>query len=247
MLEQNLKDIDFLKCIEEDEKHKFRIIAGHNAGLLRGTFTDAKFITLIREPVARAISGYLHAKYHPDAKEIIGKYIERNNITLAQFIKEDLFAKCYADFVSLQNGQSKILLGKDYNMFDIKNRQVLCDSVRSRYHLVGYTESLALFLFFLHITEGVQLAWFNYRLIRKERNTYKPSHEDLETVKQFNQVDLALYSILKLDFDRRVALQWNPKLKVLYQNYCRALEKFRKDTRNDFHIAEAYFDEFSAC
>src|SRR5437899_22528 len=148
----NRQDIERLLGLPESEKAKLKVIAGHNTGRLRAAFPDARFITMLREPVERAISGYLHARFHPDARDIIGQTLRLKLIGLAEFVEQDMFASCYADFVSLHNWQAHTVLGTDIasNVCE----ETITDRLKSRFYVVGYTEAFELFLFYLHVTGG---------------------------------------------------------------------------------------------
>src|SRR5260221_10744682 len=169
MRDTNLEDLKKLRSLSEEELRPLQVIAGHNAGRLRGAFTrDAKFLTLVRNPTARAISGYVHALFHGDAFEIIGRELQEQNVGLSQFIEQDLFARRYADFVSLHDWQATVLLGAENLSSGPRTDDEITELIRSRYHLVGYTEAFEMFLFLLHITEGFPLALFGNRLVSPE-------------------------------------------------------------------------------
>src|SRR5437588_723545 len=111
--DSNREDLLKLAALPEEQKSRIQVIAGHNSGSLRPYFPNAKFITMVRDPVNRAVSAYLHAKYHKDAWEPVGRMIAQHNIGMAEFIRADLFAHSYADFVSLHDWQARTILGPE--------------------------------------------------------------------------------------------------------------------------------------
>jgi hypothetical protein len=229
-LNENREDLTRLMRLSEEQRRRLRIIAGHNAGLLRSAFPGAKFITVVRNPVDRVISGYLHAKYHEDAWDSVGREIEENNIGLAQFVDQDLFARRYAEFVSVQNWQSKTLLGSDSVM---PESGALASAIQSRFYLVGYTEALELFLFYLHLTEGFPLILFNNRLVRRERLSFTATPEETAAIMRYNELDDVVYRCVQREFDLRVAEVWTPENALGYQEYLSALRQFQKATEGE--------------
>jgi len=65
-------DIQRLTRLPDGELRQLKIIAGHNASKLKVRFPQAKFLSLVRNPVDRLVSSYLHTLYHKDAHAIIG-------------------------------------------------------------------------------------------------------------------------------------------------------------------------------
>jgi hypothetical protein len=224
----NCEDLERLMALPEEEKRRIKVIAGHNTGRLRPYYPDARFITIVRDPVDRAISGYLHAKHHRDAWQYGGRVICENQIGLAEFIRDDVFAREYAEFVSMHDGQAKTVLGPDYS--SELDEEAVTKIIRSRYYLVGQTERLELLLVCLHILAGFPLVLFNNRLVRKERNSFQPGAEDLAAIERYSRVDGLLHWCVCREFDRRVEEVWNENTELLYQEYLAALNCFRLET-----------------
>jgi hypothetical protein len=218
-----------LRALSEEELRPLQVIAGHNAAQLRGAFhREAKFLTLVRNPTARAISGYLHAQLHDDAFEIIGRELREQNIGLSRFIERDLFARRYADFVSLHDWQAKVLLGAQ-NLSDVPRTEAgITEAIRSRYHLVGYTEAFETFLFMLHVTEKFPLVLFSNRLVRPECSSWRVTDADLATIERYSRLDQQVYDCVRKEFDRRVSAIWTSSLARQYEEYLTALKEFRK-------------------
>jgi len=229
-LNQNRTDLDYLMSLPNDDRSRLRIICGHNAGVLRSAFSGARFITLVRNPVDRVISGYLHARYHGDAGSLIGREIEEERVSLGDFVKRDLFAARYAQFVSVKDAQAKVLLGPERPLFDDGTLQ---KSIQSRFHLVGCTESLELFLYLLHLKDGFPLILFNNRLVRKERDCYMPRPECLQVVREYNRFDQLVYECVRREFDRQVSETWTSEHIASFNEYLTTLRKFRHETGGD--------------
>jgi hypothetical protein len=236
MRDANLEDLKKLRALSEEELRPLQVIAGHNAGQLRGAVPrEAKFLTLVRNPTARAISGYLHALLHDDAFAIIGRELQEHNIGLSEFIEQDLFARRYADFVSLHDGQAKVLLGAE-NLGNVScTDEGITEAICSRNHLVGCTESFEMFLFLLHITEKFPLVLFSNRLVRTERASWRVTDADLATIDRYSRLDQQVYHCVRKEFDRRVSAIWTSSVARQYEEYLTALKEFRKEAdRNKF-------------
>lgn len=235
----NQEDLKRLIELSDDEKRRIRMIGGHNAGQLRGHYRDARFITLVRDPVPRAISAYLHCRFHPDAWEPIGREMEERRIGLAEFVESDLFAKRYADFVSVHDWQAKVILGPAVASETLDERQIT-RIIGPRFHLVGYTEALELFLFCLHVDEGLPLLLFNNRLVRKEVAELRVTHEDIATIHAYNRLDTVVYRSARRAFDRHLRDIWAGSVARRYREYRNALDRFRDDTGGDVNAVAPF-------
>jgi hypothetical protein len=224
----NWEDLQKLMALPQEDKNRIKVIAGHNSGCLRPYFPDARFITIVRNPVDRAVSGYLHAKHHPDAWEYGGRTIAERNLGLADFIRQDLFAREYADFVSLHEWQAKTVLGAQFDAsLDEDSISVI---LRARYWLVGCTDRMEMLLLYLHLTEDFPLLLFNNRLVRKEHQTFDLSFADLAMIERYSTVDALVYKCARREFDQRIARIWNGQTERLYQEYLVALRQFQQET-----------------
>jgi len=107
-----------------DERRHIRIVAGHDAEALRPHLPGARFLTIVRDPVARTISSYLHARFHDDGQ--MWPDVRDQNMSLGQFV----------DRYIPPNVQSRTVLGEDYEALD---DAAMMQRLDERYSLVGYT------------------------------------------------------------------------------------------------------------
>ncbi|HXI38580.1 MAG TPA: hypothetical protein VNH18_29300 [Bryobacteraceae bacterium] len=239
--DKNLEDLKKLRSLSKEKLETLQVIAGHNAGQLRDAFRrDIRFLTLVRNPTARAISGYLHALHHDDARKIIGSELQEQNIGLSQFIEEDLFARRYADFVSLHDWQARVLLGAENLSSGLRTDGEITEVIRSRYHLVGYTEAFETFLFMLHVTEKFPLVLFSNRLVRPERRSWTCTTTDLATIDRYSRLDRQVYNCVVKEFDRRVSAVWTSSLAQQYEQYRTALREFQEQRSHNFLASERF-------
>jgi hypothetical protein len=241
-LDENQADVEKLRNTSEEKLQSLAVIAGHNARQLHGAIPrESKLMTLVRNPEARAVSGYLHARFHHDAFEIIGREIRDRNIGLSEFIEQDLFARRYADFVSLHDGQAKALLGAESLSGMSRTDEEITEVIRSRYHLVGYTEAFELFLFVLHITEGFPLVLFSKRLVRLEHAPWRMTDTDVATIERHSHLDRRVYDCMRKEFDRKVAAIWTPSLARQYEEYLTALKEFQEESKRNGFLGSVRF------
>ena len=219
-----------LSRLSPEQRASLKVIAGHRAECCRPVFPEARWLTLVRNPVDRAISVYLHARYHPDAWDLIGRETNERNISLVRFVEEDIFFRRGGEPGSVHNQQTRILLGQAYDPLVLQDRAAVTDLIRSRFYLCGCTESFELFLFFLHITEGWPLVLFTNRLVRKERTTFEPSADGLAAIEYHNRDDSIVYDCVRAEFDRRVAGIWSDATAARYGEYLKELETFRRNS-----------------
>ena len=186
---RNEEDRERFLSLSSTDRRRIRIVAGHDAETLRPHLPDARFVTIVRDPVTRAISSYLHARFHDDGEMWLD--VREQNMSLSQF----------AARYTLPNAQSRILLGDDFEQLD---DTAIRQRVEARYALVGYTEAFDEFVFMLHVTEGMPLCLYGNRLVRAERDAYQPSEQDLECVRAANEVDARLHRVVRESFQARV-------------------------------------------
>lgn len=205
-------------AMPESKRRRYRIVAGHHAGTLRPYLPQARFLTVVREPVARTISEYLHAMHHPGAAAI-----------WATARREGLALGAYVERYDRQNVQSRMLLGDSCDTLD---DHALGRYLDDHYALVGYTEAFDEFVFLLHLTEGLPLCFYRNRLVRPERATFTPSPEDLELVTRATAVDARLYRVARKRFDARLAAL-APETRRKLERWKAALHEFRQRTDLD--------------
>jgi len=214
--ETNARDRERFLSLPSAQRDRIRVVAGHGAESMRSRLPGARFITVVRDPVQRAISSYLHARFHEGGEKLWPDVRERD-MSLEQFAQRYIPA----------NEQSRIVLGDDYERLDAgQMRQRLKD----RYALVGYTEAFDEFVYLLHETEGLPLVAYGNRLVRAERESYVPGAADLESVQRSQAIDARLHQIVKEDFQSRIdALSAGSRERL--QQFLASLRAFRGDSK----------------
>jgi hypothetical protein len=214
--ETNASDRERFLSLPPAQRDRIRVVAGHEAESMRPQLPGARFITVVRDPVQRAISSYLHARFQ-EGGEKLWPDVREQGMSLAQF------AQKYVP----SNYQSHVILGDDYAQLD-------ADQIRrrleERYLLVGYTEAFDEFVYLLHEREGLPLCPYANRLVRPERESYVPGEADLDAVRRSHLVDAVLHQIVKEDFQSRLdALPADSRDRL--RQFLASLRAFRADSQ----------------
>jgi hypothetical protein len=212
--ETNARDRQRFLSLPPGQRDRIRVVAGHEADSMRPHLPGARFITVVRAPVDRAISSYLHARFH-EGGEKLWPDVREEQMSLAQF----------AERYIPSNYQSRIVLGDDY---DSLSADQIRQRIHDRYALVGYTEAFDEFVYLLHEIEGLPLAIYGNRLVRAERESYLPSAADLESVQRSHAIDARLHQIVSEDFQSRIdALSADSRARL--QEFLASLRAFRAE------------------
>jgi hypothetical protein len=214
--DRNAEDLRSFLNLSSERRRRIRIVAGHHAEALRTHVPAARFLTIVRDPVDRAISSYLHARFHPGGEALWPDVLEKQ-MGLREFVQK----------YERPNAQTLQLLGAGR-----VDEQKIKQGLKARYALVGYTEALDQFIFLLHVLEGFPLCLYNNRLVRKERSAYVPPPEDLEFVRELNAQDLLLHRVVRAEFQNKLD-ELPDDARVKMARYLEALERFRGATEGD--------------
>jgi len=187
---RNERDRERFLALGAAARARIRIVAGHDAEALRPHLPGARFVTVVRDPIDRTISSYLHARFHDDGGNLWPDVREKG-LSLGQFAQQYI----------PPNAQSRAVLGEDFASLDddgVRRR------LQARYALVGYTEAFDEFVYLLHASEGLPLCVYQNRLVRAERQNYSPAGDDLEIVKRMHEIDATVHRLVKEEFQARI-------------------------------------------
>jgi hypothetical protein len=215
--------------MSETRRRRYRVVAGHYAETLRPHLPLARFVTIVREPVARTISEYLHVLHHPSATTA-WESVRREGLSLGDYVEQH----------GRQDLQSRMLLGVADDTLD---DEAIARHLDGRYALVGLTEAFDEFVFLLHLAEGLPLCLYNKRLVRPEREAFVPPADDLDRVARATRVDARLYAVVRARFEARLAAL-APEARARLQRWREALDDFRQRTGGDVEQAERLPDDW---
>jgi len=209
---------------------RIRVVAGHQTGDLRADLPGARFVSVVRHPVDRLISSYLHALHEPKGQKL-WEDIRREQPTLGEYARR-----------LPANLQSRTLLGDDFASLD---REQMRRRLRERCALVGCTEAFDEFVFLVHRMEGLPLCLYNNRLVRPERRDFTPSDADLDMLRERESVDLRLHELVQEELRARIAAL-PPEAREALARFLDALCAFRVDTGGDVDQAVRLADDWDA-
>lgn len=206
------------RTMTHEERRRLRVVAGHYMEFAREIEPQATFLTIVRDPVQRVISSYLHAIYD-DAM----RFWRDQSPQLPSLYA---YAKHADD--DFNNLQSAILLGdKEQSLTDedVERR------ITSRFEIVGITEDYNRLMFYLHRLCGFPLCLFNKQLVRKERSLLQIDPLAVHTIEEKNSMDVRTYGIACRMFDARFSAMMSPTDWEIYHLYERCQELFSAVTR----------------
>lgn len=165
----------------EDFK-KYKIIMGHfffDKQLF--PFQDRRFVTLLRDPVQRAIS-YYHHKMNSD--EWRGR-----EISLAEYLETSDDAR-----IQFQNHQTRLLAGAAGETVTARHLEQAKRNIENHFLYVGLTERFSDTIEYLHS----QLGWRSKKPVSSNVAPKKwpagpCTEEDMEKLRELNRHDMELY------------------------------------------------------
>jgi hypothetical protein len=166
---------------------KFRIFKGHMPyGLHRYLPQPARYLTILRDPIDRAISEYFFAvtdQFHPDRQHV-------SQMTLEEFVRSD----------PSNNTQTKRLSGqiKGYDFLAGDCTPAMLDSALENldrdFELIGLSERFEESLALAKITFGWKIPRYGSFRVTKRRPPKSEIPESTRTlIADLNQFDIALY------------------------------------------------------
>src|SRR5579875_2500135 len=199
------RDFEQLMRMPKSERRKLRVIAGHFLEMFRLVEPEARYISIVRDPIQRVISEYRHflddPNTNPWARKQFGDHISLQD---------------YAYHASEPNRLAKILLSANYEGLtdaEIKKR------LHERFHVIGLTEDFISFVMYLHLTEDMPLCLFNDKNVRRHHHTVELKKADIEAIQQRNSLDIRLYEIIRDDFSARYGRLMTPEIQALAERY----------------------------
>ena len=222
------------KQLSLEKKTKIKILMGHMYfGLHEYLPSPATYVTMLRNPIDRAVSYYYFIRKvpgHPDFE-----LIKEKNISLEDYCRMGKINTC--------NGQTRFLSGTiESETYDSKILNIAKENLQRHFSVVGIQKRFDESLLMLK----KELAWkkmpFYYRRNTNRANSYKReiSNSTRAVLEKYNELDLELYEYAKnifveqlnqqnLSFNRN--LQFFQFTNSAYGQYAAFLQKvlFKKD------------------
>lgn len=193
------RDVVELRSLPEEQLRSIRVLKGHMPfGLHRHLPQEARYVTVLREPVARAISQYKYIRRNPGNHlhdQVVG-----NDLSLGEFVASGISQ-------GMDNGQVRWLAGQvhEWAFGEVTEEELETAKrhVRDHYALVGLTERFdetVLLLADVLGWSGLPL-YVRRNVSEDRRDRYDFSEEDVAAVREHHRLDLELYDFACEIFD----------------------------------------------
>jgi len=199
-------DIRSLRAMPEAQRHRLQVVQGHMSfGLHPLLAPGARYVTVLREPVARALSDYYYVTGTPDHP----LYPAVRGMSLADYLGSGITGQ-------LSNGQTRLLSGDHVagepgipgtgamNSDDLERAK---SNLRSHFAVVGIQEQFETTLCLMARVLGWRLRHYTRRNVGPRPDRSGMSEADVALIKTHNTLDLDLYAFARELFAQQVRAQ----------------------------------------
>jgi len=200
------KHIDEFKKWSPVDKNRIKVVKGHmNFGLHESMTKSATYITMLRNPIDRAISTYYYVLRSPSHH--LHEYVTSKKISLKEFVVEGLFT-------DMDNGQTRRLCGVSVGQFsgykEVKFGECSPDlleeaknNINQYFSVIGIQEKFDESLLMMK----KKMSWKNcYYVKQNVSNMRFDKHEISDNyyheIAQFNELDMKLYEFVKTKIEQ---------------------------------------------
>ncbi len=171
-------------------RSRIRLLMGHfEMGIDAYLPRPSTYFTMLRHPVARAVSYFAHVRRDPD--HYCHHLVHHEQMTLSTFIQSG------AD-VMMDNGQTRMLAGVLYaipfGQLDATVLEQARQNLRARFAFAGLTEKFDQALLLMRHFFGWRNLYYTRRNVTAHTQKDPLSAETLALIHQVNQLDAALYA-----------------------------------------------------
>jgi hypothetical protein len=184
---------EYMQTIPLETRSGARVIWGHLPyGVHRHIPRPCAYITVLREPIDRVISGYKYIRTNP--RHVLHDRIVGENVGLEEYVESGM------DSVYAENLQTLQLSGRQFEPLD---RDALSQAKRNLegFLLVGLTERFEETVALLQRTLRLRVPFYVTRNVSPPLEAHERT---LELIRERNQLDLELYDYARELFSRRV-------------------------------------------
>jgi len=191
-----------LAALDPAAREQIRLLKGHMPfGLHRYLPQRARYMTVLREPVARVISQYFYVRrnvQNPHHAQVISA-----NMSLGEFVSSGISP-------GMNDGHVRWLTDQIRTVPFGRTTAAALDEARANisehFALVGMTERFDETILLLRNLLGWkhEPTYERENVARTKHKDVAISTADIDTVREFNQLDIQLYNECVAEFDRRV-------------------------------------------
>lgn len=201
-----------LAALPDDEKRQIRLLHGHlSYGWHEHLPQEAVYFTVLRDPVARVVSHYNYVRFRTDHSHYLRDAVQREEMSLADYVTSGVCDEAnngqvrllsgVEDIVQVPYGPSKV----EYGTNDEALLEQALANIDRHFAMIGvqerFDESILLMgskLGFTHLAyEPTNIGHHHY-------TKRTPTPDDVALIKRYNQLDLALYQMVRERFEERL-------------------------------------------
>lgn len=225
------------KQMPPEEQLQYQVMRGHFGFGIHKTFREepSTYITVLREPVDRAVSHYYYARGL--TSHYLHQKIVDENLSLQDYVTSGI---C----LEMDNGQTRLLIEKGgyttpFGECPPEFLEQAKQNLREHFAVVGtserFDETLVLAQTILKWSPPVYLSWLNVGRDRMKREQVPP--DVVTAIQQCNALDMELYDYVNKLLDTLIAkhvrffqlkLFWFRTLNGLYQQFFKFSRSFPK-------------------
>lgn len=193
--------LDQFKNLPLSRRANIRVLMGHfEMGIDEYLPQPSTYFTMLRDPIARAISYFSHVRR--DGDHYCHDLVTTHHMNLETFINSQ------AD-VMMDNGQTRMVAGRLYDIpFGQCDREVLETAKRNlqeHFAFVGLTERFDEALLLMKYAFRWRNLYYTRRNISPKKDKKPLSDTTLAALEQVNQWDMALYVFAEKLLDQKIA------------------------------------------
>lgn len=191
---------DARRQVVEAQGTRFALVHGHVPfGIHESLTRRARYFTLLRDPVDRAISHYFFAKSHPEHR--LYKEIAEKGMTLHDYVTSGVTGE-------LANGQTAMLAGleRDAPSGDSSLLRQARENIETAFAAVGVTEDFdrTIVLFKLKLGWKRSLVYKSINVTAARPSAAAVEPKTIDAIRAQNELDDALYRFVRERLDMEV-------------------------------------------
>jgi len=189
--------------IMQEKKEEIAIVSGHFPfGLHNKYYSDAKYITILRDPVERVISLYYFIKRTPTNQ--FHEKINSENISLKDFVLNDEMLK------EVYNLQTKFIAGLNgyvsEEMITMETYNKAVQNIENHFIVTGLTERFDETILMMKNELNWSYPVYIKQNVAKKKEKPEVSDEIRKLIIERNEYDIKLYDYVKENFEKKIYL-----------------------------------------